>query len=150
MEVVYRRCCGLDIHKDSVMACVLVIGEDGRRDVRKKEFGTMLADLYRLRLWLYSSKVQQVAMESTGVYWKPIWNVLDGHFSLLLANPYHMRNIPGRKTDCSDARMDYCGLALCRIAKFRSCAISLGIGCNSRPNTPGCITASQRFWRMRI
>lgn len=103
MEVVYRRCCGLDVHKDSVTACVLSIGENGRREARKKEFATHWKDLHRLLLWLYASKVEHVAMESTGVYWKPVWNVLAGRFPLLLANPYHMKNIPGRKTDCSDA-----------------------------------------------
>jgi transposase len=103
MEVVYRRCCGLDVHKDSITACVLVIGDDSTREVRKKEFRTYLKQLEHLRLWLYACKVQYVAMESTGVYWKPIWNVLVGHFPLLLANPYHMKNIPGRKTDQNDA-----------------------------------------------
>lgn len=103
MQVVYRRCCGLDVHKASITACVLVLGEQGERDVRKKEFGTHLKELIRLKMWLYSSKVEQVAMESTGVYWKPVWNVLEGNFPLLLANPYHMKNIPGRKTDQNDA-----------------------------------------------
>jgi len=103
MEVVYRRCCGLDVHKNMVTACVLVLGEHGSREVRKKEFPTYLSGLERLRLWLYACKVEYVAMESTGVYWKPVWNVLTGHFRLLLANPYHMKNIPGRKTDQSDA-----------------------------------------------
>jgi transposase len=103
MEVVYRRCCGLDVHKDSVTACVLVLGEQGKREVRKKEFPTFWKGLQNLKLWLYACKVERVAMESTGVYWKPVWNVLEGHFSLLLANPYHMKNIPGRKTDQNDA-----------------------------------------------
>ncbi len=103
MEVVYRRCCGLDVHKESVTACVLVLGEDGQREVRKKEFPTFWKGLQTLQLWLYACQVQSVAMESTGVYWKPVWNVLAGHFQLLLANPYHMKNIPGRKTDQNDA-----------------------------------------------
>lgn len=103
MEVVFRRCCGIDVHKDMLSACVLIFAEDGRRVVRKKEFGTHLRGLENLRLWLYSNKVKQVGMESTGVYWKPVWNVLTGHFGLLLANPYHMHNIPGRKTDSSDS-----------------------------------------------
>src|SRR5262245_19636541 len=81
MEVVYRRCCGLDVHKDSVTACVLVLGEQGKREVRKKEFPTFWKGLQNLKLWLYACKVERVAMESTGVYWKPVWNVLEGHFS---------------------------------------------------------------------
>jgi transposase len=103
MQVVYRRCCGLDVHKNSITACVLVLGDKGQREVRVKEFGTYLKELERLRLWLFASKVEAVAMESTGVYWKPAWNVLEGHFPLLLANPYHMKNIPGRKTDQKDS-----------------------------------------------
>lgn len=103
MEVVYRRCCGIDVHKDFVTACVLVNDPGKQREVRKKEFRTYWSDLQKLKLWLYASKVEQVAMESTGVYWKPVWNVLEGHFPLLLANPYHMRNIPGQKTDQKDS-----------------------------------------------
>jgi len=103
MQVVYSRCCGLDVHKDQITACVLVLGENGKRDVRIREFRTHWKDLQRLKMWLYANKVAKVAMESTGVYWKPVWNVLEGHFPLLLANPYHMHNIPGRKTDQNDA-----------------------------------------------
>ena len=103
MEVVYRRCCGIDVHKDFITACVLVNEPGKQRQVRKKEFRTYWSDLQKLKLWLYSSKVERVAMESTGVYWKPVWNVLEGHFPLLLANPYHMRNIPGQKTDQKDS-----------------------------------------------
>lgn len=99
MQVLYARCCGLDVHKDAITACVLVIDEQGQRQVRKKEFRSYWKELQRLKLWLYACKVQHVAMESTGVYWKPVWNVLEGHFPLLLANPYHMHNIRGRKTD---------------------------------------------------
>jgi len=82
---------------------VLVFDEQGRRQVRKKEFPTYWQQLQRLKLWLYANQVQQVAMESTGVYWKPVWNILQGHFPLLVTNPYHMKNIPGRKTDQNDA-----------------------------------------------
>lgn len=103
MQVVYSRCCGLDVHKDQVTACVLVLGEGGKREVRLKEFRTYRKELQKLKLWLYANKVMQVAMESTGVYWKPVWHILEGHFPLLLANPYHMHNIPGRKTDQKDA-----------------------------------------------
>ena len=103
MQVVYRRCCGLDVHKDSIAACVLVLGEQGEKEVRRKEFGTYWKELQRLKLWLYASKVTKVAMESTGIYWKPVWNVLRGHFELLLANPYYVKNIPSEKTDPKDA-----------------------------------------------
>lgn len=103
MQVVYRRCCGLDVHKNSVTACVLVFHEGGSKEVRRKEFGTYWKQLCALRWWLQVSKVTHVAMESTGVYWKPVWNVLRGHFQLLLANPYFIKNIPSEKTDPKDA-----------------------------------------------
>ena len=103
MEVVYRRCGGLDIHKDTIVACVQVTGAGGAKDIRKCEFPAHLKGLEQLRWWLMASKVESVAMESTGVYWKPVWHVLEGRFPLLLANPSHMKNIPGRKTDQKDA-----------------------------------------------
>lgn len=103
MRVVHSRCCGIDVHKGSLTACVLVFGAVGEREVRMKTFATDFGELQRLRFWLASQKVTHVAMESTGVYWKPIHNVLGGHFELLLVNPYHMHNIPGRKTDAADA-----------------------------------------------
>jgi transposase len=83
----------LDVHKDQVTACVLVLGENGQREVRTREFATHWRELQNLKMWLYACKVKQVAMESTGVYWKPVWHVLEGHFGLLLANPYHMHRI---------------------------------------------------------
>lgn len=103
MQVVYRRCGGLDIHKDTIVACVQVMKEGGGKDIRKREFPAHLKGLEQLRWWLMASKVESVAMESTGVYWKPVWHVLEGRFPLVLANPYHMKNIPGRKTDQKDA-----------------------------------------------
>ena len=82
---------------------MLIIEAVGRQVVRKKEFETHIRGLENLRLWLYANKVMQVAMESTGVYWKPAWNVLSGHFGLWLVTPYHMHNIPGWKTDSADS-----------------------------------------------
>ncbi len=98
MEVVYERCCGLDIHKRMVVACVL---KPGSKEVRT--FGTMTGDLLRLSDWLAESGVTHVAMESTGVYWKPVWNLLEGSFELLLVNAAHIKAVPGRKTDVADA-----------------------------------------------
>jgi transposase len=103
MQVVYSRCCGLDVHKKSVTACVLVFDQHGGRSVRKKQFETHQQGLQRLMLWLYASKVAQVAMESTGVYWKPVWNALEKHFPLILANPYQVKSIPTEKADPRDA-----------------------------------------------
>jgi transposase len=103
MQVVYSRCCGLDVHKASVTACVLTFDDKGKRTVRKKEFRTFDQQLSGLMLWLMACKVTHVAMESTGVYWKPVWKKLEGKFELILTNPQHMKAIPGRKTDQQDA-----------------------------------------------
>jgi transposase len=102
MEVVYARCCGLDVHKKGVAACVLM-AEGGRREKHQRRFGTMTAQLEALAEWLQRWGVTHVAMESTGVYWKPVWNVLEGRFELLLANAQHIKAVPGRKTDQKDS-----------------------------------------------
>lgn len=103
MQVVYRRCCGIDVHKDSLTATILVFAEDGQREVRTQVFLTHWKELQRLAQWLRSSKVEKVVMESTSVYWKPVWNVLEKTLSLVLANPFQVKNIPGRKTDRNDS-----------------------------------------------
>lgn len=102
MEVIYERCCGLDIHKKVVTACVIVPGPDGQSRKEIRSFGTMTEDLLRLADWLVAQEVTHVAMESTGVYWKPVWNLLEGNFELLLANAQHIKAVPGRKTDAKD------------------------------------------------
>jgi transposase len=104
MQILYSRCCGIDVHKDSVTVCVLVYSDSAEPDVRKKEFATHLKALGHLRLWLFAQKVTHVAMESTGVYWKPVWQALDGFFQLILANPFQVKNLPGRKTDARDCQ----------------------------------------------
>ena len=101
MEVIYPRCCGLDIHKESISACVL-IKEPGKREKHLARFGTMTSDLLKLGDWLRSWGVKRVAMESTGVYWKPIWNILEDEFELELINAQHIKQVPGRKTDTKD------------------------------------------------
>jgi transposase len=98
MEVVHPACCGLDLHKRTVTACALT---PSQRVVR--QFGTVTAELLALGDWLASLGVTHIAMESTGVYWKPIWNLLDDQFTLLLVNAQHIKAVPGRKTDVSDA-----------------------------------------------
>ena len=102
MEVLYSRCCGLDVHKASVSACV-VIRQAGRTQKKHGRFGTMTRDLVGLAVWLHELGVSHVAMESTGVYWKPVWNVLEGQFQLILVNAQHVKNVPGRKTDVKDS-----------------------------------------------
>jgi len=103
MDVVYERCCGLDIHKKTVVACVIVPGAKGKPEKTIRTFGTMTDDLLALADWLGAEGVTQVAMESTGVYWKPIWNLLENRFELLLANAQHIKAVPGRKTDVKDS-----------------------------------------------
>lgn len=102
MEVLHPRCAGLDVHKDTVVACARIM-EDGKVEQHVETFGTMTSDLERLRDWLTSHGCTHVAMESTGVFWKPVWHVLEGRFELVLANAAHVRNVPGRKTDVNDA-----------------------------------------------
>ena len=104
MRIVYQRCCGLDVHKDSVTACLLLIDDDGEFQVEKRRFGTMTCDLRELGTWLKAEGVERVAMEATGVYWKPVWNILEPlNFDLLLVNAQHIKNVPGRKTDQKDS-----------------------------------------------
>ena len=101
MEVVYRRCSGIDVHKESISVCVLLM-EDGGVKKQIRRFATMTRDLLEMSLWLQQLGVTHVAMESTGVYWKPLWNLLEGQFELLLVNAQHIKQVPGRKTDIRD------------------------------------------------
>jgi transposase len=102
METVLERVCGLDVHKDSVAACVRVPTARGGRHAEVRTFGTTTAELLALREWLEAHQVTHVAMESTGVYWKPVFYVLEEAVTCLLVNPAHMRQVPGRKTDVQD------------------------------------------------
>jgi transposase len=102
MEVLYRRCAGLDVHKDTVVACVRIVAAGAvEREVRS--FATTTRGLEALGEWLAGHGCTHVAMEATGVYWKPVWHVLEDRFELVLANAAHVRNVPGRKTDVNDA-----------------------------------------------
>lgn len=102
MEIIYPRCAGLDVHKESVVACVRIAG-DGAPSQQVHTFPSTTSGLLALADWLESFGVAHVAMEASGVYWKPVWHVLEGHFELVLANAAHVRNVPGRKTDVNDA-----------------------------------------------
>jgi len=103
MDVVVERCCGLDVHQETVVAC-LMVGEFGKRAKKEvREFRTFTADLEALRDWLVASGCQQVAMESTGVYWMPVYAVLEGSVEIVVGNAAHLKNVPGRKTDVKDA-----------------------------------------------
>src|SRR5881296_2043014 len=102
MERQLERCAGLDVHRDTVAACVRVPGRGGHREQHVQTFGTTAAELLRLREWLEAHGVTDVAMESTGVYWKPIYYVLEEAFTCLLVNAAHIKQVPGRKTDVLD------------------------------------------------
>jgi transposase len=102
MQIMYRRCCGIDVHKKMIVACLLLITAQGvQKEIQT--FTTMVPDLFRLREWLKAQHCEAVAMESTGVYWKSLWNVLEGEMELLLCNAQHIKAVPGRKTDIKDA-----------------------------------------------
>ena len=103
MEVLYRRCCGLDVHKETVVACLRLVS-GGKVNMEVRTFETTTASLIALSEWLAQNGCTHIAMEATGIYWKPVWHILaDGEFQLVLANSAHVKNVPGRKTDVNDA-----------------------------------------------
>jgi transposase len=102
MEVVYPRCSGLDVHKRFVVACLSII-EQGQRHKEVRQVGTMTSDILELKAWLLAAGCRQIAMESTGVFWKPIYHLLEDSFEIVLVNAQHMKAVPGRKTDVKDA-----------------------------------------------
>ena len=95
MEIIVDRGCGIDVHKATVVACIM--GTGIKKEIRT--FTTMTNDLLRLKDWLKDNLVTHVAMESTGVYWKPVFNILEDAFQVMLVNARHVKNVPGRKTD---------------------------------------------------
>lgn len=101
MQVLYPRCAGLDVHKDTIVACVRCVSPPTHHEVRS--FDSTTRGLLEMADWLAEHGCTQVAMEATGVYWKPVWHVLEDGFELVLANAQHIRNVPGRKTDVNDA-----------------------------------------------
>jgi len=101
MQVLYPRCAGLDVHKDTIVACVRCVSAPAHQEVRS--FASTTGELLELAEWLASHDCTHVAMEATGVYWKPVWHILEDEFELVLANAGHIRNVPGRKTDVNDA-----------------------------------------------
>jgi transposase len=114
MQVIVDRCAGLDVHKKTVVACVRTPGAGGGRTEEVRTFRTFTADLEAMAAWLEAASVTQVVMEATGVFWRPVWHVLEGRFELSLVNARHAHNVPGRKTDVADAawlaQLGECGL----------------------------------------
>ena len=110
MEEVLDRCCGLDVHRDTITACIM-IGNGSQKRKEIKTFLTFTQDIHELADWLKSHDVHHVAVESTGIYWKSIINVFEGSFDVVLVNAQHVKNVPGRKTDVKDSEW------LCRLLK---------------------------------
>ena len=102
MQTLHKRCAGLDVHKSEVVACLrLVVRNKVSREVRR--FAATTRGLIELAEWLEAARCTHVAMEATGVYWKPVWHILEGRFALVLANAAHIKGVPGRKSDMNDA-----------------------------------------------
>lgn len=114
MDAILERCAGLDVHQDNIVVCFLSGPLDKKPSKEIESFGTTTRELLRLQDWLQDRECTHVAMESTGVYWKPVWNILESTCELTLANPERIKNVPGKKTDYSDAewiaRLHRCGL----------------------------------------
>jgi transposase len=114
MDVLIPRCCGLDVHQKTVVASVRILGPTGDVTRETRTFGTTTRELEGLAMWLRPFQVTQVAMEATGVLWKPVWHVLEPEWTLLLVNPQHLKRVPGRKSDVQDAewiaQLLQCGL----------------------------------------
>jgi hypothetical protein len=103
MEIVYERCAGLGVHKKNVKACFSGPGKGGQRTKETRTYLTMTQDLLQLRDWLKEQGCTHIALEATGVYWRPIYNLLEGDFEILVVNAHHIKTVPGRKTDVRDA-----------------------------------------------
>jgi transposase len=103
MQVLYPNCAGIDVHKKTAVVCCRITAPDGTVTTETRTFSTMTADLLALADWLTSNGITHVAMESTGEFWKPLYNLLEGNFTILVVNAHHMHNAPGRKTDVKDA-----------------------------------------------
>jgi len=103
MDVLYARCAGIDVHKKMVVACLITPDATGTPTKETRTYGTMTADLLEMMDWLVDAGCTHVAMESTGVFWKPLYNLMEGALEILVVNAAHMKNVPGRKTDVKDA-----------------------------------------------
>jgi transposase len=130
MKRLLDRCAAIDVHKKAVTVCARVVTADGELQELVAEFQTMAADLLALRDWLKQLGVTDVAMEATGVYWKPVYYALEDDFELLLVNAAHVKNVPGRKTDTNDAQW-LCQLLECGLLGRASCRPSRSGRCGT-------------------
>jgi transposase len=106
MELLYERCAGLDVHKKNVKVCLILAGKAGRPDKEIRTYATKTADLLEMRDWLKEKGCTHLAMESTGVYWKPIYNLLAGDFEILVVNAHHLKTVPRTQNGCQRLRVD--------------------------------------------
>lgn len=104
IQIIHPVCCGIDVHKKKISACLITLGEHGQELHEIREFGTFTADLLEMKKWLTENNCPILAMESTGVYWRPVHNVLEGFMEVILVNARHIKNVPGRKTDIADSK----------------------------------------------
>jgi transposase len=138
MKRIYQRCCGIDVHKATLAACVRVYTRGGKLSQEIRSFGTTSAELLSLHDWLSAQQVSHVAMEATGVYWKPVYYVLEHGFTVLLVNPAEIKRLPGRKTDVSDSAWlaQLLENGLLRPALFhRARSVSCAIWCATAPSS---------------
>lgn len=103
MKPIIEKCAGLDVHQKNIVVCVMTGNNDAQIEMETQSFPTMTRNLFEMMLWLEEKKVTHIAMESTGIYWKPVYNILEGYFEITLANAQRIKNVPGRKTDVCDA-----------------------------------------------
>lgn len=103
METLITRCAGMDVHQESIVVCVMTGASHEAPEVETRTYPTMTRDLFELMTWLESKEITHIAMESTGIYWRPVYNILEGFFDITVANAQRIKNVPGRKTDVSDA-----------------------------------------------
>jgi transposase len=153
MEVLHPRCAGLDVHKDVVVACVRIQEGAVVRHV-VESFGTTTTTLLALNDWLAQHAVTHIATEATGVYWKPVWHVLEESFELVLANAMHIKNVPGRKTDVNDATWiaDLLAHGLIRASfvpptEIQDMRTLMRTRSNSSASARNTCSASRRRWR---
>lgn len=103
MDILHTRCAGIDVHKKNVKVCLIITDENGKQKKEIRTYSTMAHQLLELRDWLKEQGCTHIAFEATGVYWKPVFNLLEGDFEILVVNAHHMKAVPGRKTDVKDA-----------------------------------------------
>ena len=154
MDIIYQRVAGLDLHKETIVVAVRYIGPAGKLQTDLRTFGTMIRDLLELSDWLAAHGVTHVAMEATGILWKPVWNILDGRFQLLLVNPRELKQVPGRKSNVKDAqwiaKLLQHGLLRISFLPGRphsaNCGTCPAIAPDSRASTRAPPTASTSVW----